>query len=144
MKKFKVVLSEGHSAKPDQVIDGCLASGYNDGKVGLYERKDAKKKASMFGGEIKEVEGLHNVLGILSMQTLPEDALLNDVVKELRGRESFIDADLTNDERLYSGDTFEAILCEQVEKKTLSKKALNQVEELSLIIRTDYLMVTIH
>ena len=143
MKKFRVVLKEGNTARPDQVQDGCLASGFNDGKVGLYEYKEAKKKASMFGGEIEEVEGIHNVIGNLSMQTIPRSALLDGVERALRTREQFKDATTNNNEQIFSGSVFEQIASENEESVfKLNKKVLDQLNELASLIHADYVLIT--
>lgn len=139
MKKFRVVLKEGNTAKPDQRVNGYLGNVFGDGKIATYERKEAKKKASMFGGEIEEVEGLHNVIGNLTMQTIPRSALIDGVEKQLRGREMFVDNDLHNSEQMFSGDVFEAIASEY---DGVNKKTLNQLNELAELIHADYVLIT--
>ena len=85
----------------------------------------------------------------VSMMQIPESALLPSVVLELKGREAFTDTDATLMERIYTGEVFEAILGEQGELKKgftggirMSKKALNQLEELAKLVDTDYVQIT--
>ena len=150
MKKYRVVLLEGHKAKADQIIDGCLGNVFDDGKVALYDRGDAIKKARMFGGKIVEAQGLHSVIGKLSIQTIPENALLFGVTKLLNGREAFKDA-TDNDERMYHGDIFETLANEidqfsEIERVHLfgtPKKVIDQLEELAKLISADYVLITL-
>lgn len=147
MKKYKVVLQEGHKANPDQVIDGCLGNIFNNGKVALYERGEAIKKARMFGGYTKQVEGLHSVITKLSVVSIPENALLHGVVKLLEGREAFKDTDDTLDEKMYAGHIFEDIAGEQAELEDghmfkAQQKVLDQLDELAELIGEDYVLIT--
>lgn len=98
--------------------------------------------------KIIEPTGLQKAIGKLSIMTIPEDALIDGVVKELRSRECFVDADLHNDERIYSGDVFGQILGEQDEMgsspiRIKDQKVLNQLEELNKLVSADYIMVTL-
>ena len=91
------------------------------------------------------------------MMQIPENALLNEIISKLRGRESFKDADITNDERIYHGDIFECMLNEDAQFSNddvayantyklyykMSKKAISQLEELSKLVDTDYVQITI-
>lgn len=92
---------------------------------------------------------IKTVIGNLSIQTIPENALLDGVVRELEGREAFKDADPNNNERIYHGDVFEAIASEyaQMEDSTSplkpSKKVLDQLDELAELISADYVLVTL-
>lgn len=47
---YRVKLWEHHEAQPDQIIDGCLGNVFGDGKIALYPKREAEKKARMFGG----------------------------------------------------------------------------------------------
>lgn len=91
---------------------------------------------------------LKDVLNPMKMVQIPENALIHGVVKALEGRESFKDADLDLNERMYTGDVFEAILGENAQMPKghfmrLSKKTEEQLEELALLCgKYEYVQVT--
>jgi hypothetical protein len=90
---------------------------------------------------------LKSVLNKVEIIQIPENALLDGVVKELRGREMFVDSDVTLDERIYSGDVFEQILGEQSEMgdspiRINNLKVLDQLNELTLLVTTEYVQIT--
>ena len=85
--------------------------------------------------------------------TMPENVLLDDVVKLLKGREAFKDVtDMS--ERIFQGDIFAEISGEiaEVEKSELKgklyelvpKKVINQINELAQLVDTDYVMITMN
>ena len=84
----------------------------------------------------------------MRMVQIPEDALIHGVVKELEERESFRDTDPELNERIYTGDVFEAILGEndQFEKghpMRVDKKTEGQLEELAKLCgKYEYVQVT--
>jgi hypothetical protein len=86
------------------------------------------------------------VITKVSITQIPENALIDGVVKQLRGREMFTDADPDLGERIYSGDVFEAILGElgEMEDSPLypNEKTITQLEELAKLINTEYVQVT--
>lgn len=91
--------------------------------------------------------GVKKVMHKVGMTQIPENALLDGVVRSMEGREMFVDADSTNTERIYSGDVFEAILGEdaQLDKghlMKLNKKTLHQLEELAKLVGTEYVQIT--
>lgn len=92
------------------------------------------------------MSNIKSVLNKLSICQIPENALLDGVVRQLRGRESFIDADEDLGERIYSGDIFEAISCELAEMKGSplypNKKVIDQIDELAKLIFSDYVQIT--
>lgn len=89
---------------------------------------------------------IKTVLHKVSMTQIPENALLDRVVNELRGREAFIDADTDLGERIYNGDVFEAILGELGEMEDTpmypQKKVMEQLAELAELIDTEYVQIT--
>jgi len=90
---------------------------------------------------------LKDVIGKVTISQIPENALVDGVVKALSGREMFNDVDNDLGERLYSGDVFEAILGEDCEMPTnsplkLNSKTISQLEELVKIIDTEYVQIT--
>jgi len=139
MKKYKVALKENHKAKTDQIKDGYLA---DYGVVQTYTRGEAIKKARMFSGEIELVQ-LSSVLAPMTMTAIPENALLDGVVKLLKGREVFNDATDMN-EKIYLGDVFTEIFGEIAEMTIHStpQKVLDQLDELAQLINADYVMIT--
>lgn len=147
MKKFKIELSKEHTANPDQIVDGCLGNEFGNGKITLYDKEAAIKKAIMFGGEVKEVKGIHNLIGNMTIQTIPKKSLLASVIKALNGRECFEGVTDFDGERIYYGDVFGFILGENSQIKDNSvlkitnKEVLNQLEELNSLISADYVII---
>lgn len=147
MKQYFVKLLEGHKAKEDQILDGYL--GYPNQLVPImYSRGEAIKKARAFGGKIEPVANcIADVMTRMTIMTLPENALLDGVVKEMKSREAFKDA-TEMDEVIYQGDIFEEILGEEYEYKNIhgkfgiSEKVIKQLEELAQLVDTDYVLVT--
>ena len=89
---------------------------------------------------------IRTVLHKVSMTQIPENALLDRVVNELKGREMFVDTDEDLGERIYSGDVFEAILNEFGEMEDTPmyppKKVMEQLAELAELIDTEYVQIT--
>ena len=92
------------------------------------------------------MSNIKTVLRPVSMIQIPENALLDRVVRELRGRECFIDTDEDLGERIYNGDVFEAILGEFGEMEDTPmyppKKVMEQLLELAELIDSDYVQIT--
>ena len=142
--KYKVKLKDGHKATPFQTTEtGYLGT---DKSEAIYTRGEAIKKARMFNGKIEAVP-LSSVFRTVSITQIPENALLDRIVKELRGREMFTDTDSNLDEKIYSGDVFEAILGEfgEMEDTPLypQEKVMKQLDELSQMIDTEYVQLTV-
>ena len=91
------------------------------------------------------MSNIKSVFNKISIIQIPENALLDGVVKLLSGRESFIDADLDLRERIYTGDIFEAIAGELAEMKDSMlypiKKVVDQIDELAELIDSDYVQI---
>lgn len=90
---------------------------------------------------------LAQVITSLSLMQIDENALLHDVVKLLKGRETFID-ETNNNEVIYQGDVFGDILGaiqEAIDMKLTAEipnaKTISQLEELAKIVAGDYIMV---
>ena len=141
--KYKVKLLEGHSARPDQVSN----TGYlgNEESESIYTRGEALKKARMFKGKIEPV-ALSKAMTVVSMTQIPENALLDWVVRQLEGREMFDDTNSDLGEKIYSGDVFEAILCEYAELEDTplypQAKYMKQLDELAQMVETEYVQIT--
>ncbi len=140
--KYKVKLLEGHNARPDQVSN----TGYlgNEESECIYTRGEAIKKARVFGGKIEAVS-LSQALTTVSMTQIPQGVLLDGVLVQLLGREMFMDTDVDLDEKIYSGDVFEAILCEFAEMEDTpmypKEEVMKQLDELSQMIDTQYVQI---
>jgi hypothetical protein len=65
---------------------------------------------------------------VIRMVEIPETFLRKGVLKELSGRESFVDTDEDLGEQIFSGDVFEAIACEQDEMPENSPLKLKQAD----------------
>jgi hypothetical protein len=78
--------------------------------------------------------------------TIPQNALLHGIEKLLDGRESFKDTDRTLDEKVYQGDIFETIASELDQMKDTvlypPQKVIDQLEELAILVDTDYVLIT--
>lgn len=91
---------------------------------------------------------LKAVLNKVSMVQIPENVLMHGVVKALSGRESFCDVDTDLNERIYTGDVFEAILGENAQLRSgcpmkVHKKVEKQLEELAKLCgKYEYVQVT--
>jgi hypothetical protein len=146
MKKYKVVLNFHHTAQPNQVVDGCLGNSFDSGKIQLYDRGQAIKKARMFDGKIEEVKGIHNVLTKLSVVSIPENAILDSVIRLLDEREAYVHTDSDLDEKMYAGHIFEDILGEQGELEgspmQCNDKTMQQLLELAELVSEDYVLIT--
>ncbi len=134
--KYKVKLNGNNTARLDQQKDGYLA---NFDRIAFYSKGEAITKARMFGGKIEAVE-LSKVFNTVKMIQIPENSLLDGVVKELQGRESFVDTDEDLNEKIYTGDVFEAILSE--DSGQLKTKVVKQLEELAQLIDSEYVQIT--
>jgi hypothetical protein len=143
MKHFKVKLKNPKEGLVDS--EGFLCD--IDGLPKFYTRGEALKKAIMFGGGELVLEPLSGVFNKVSMIQIPENALLHDVVKELSGREMFVDTDEDLGERIYSGDVFLAILEETLQREDtgfspVPQKVIDQLNFLSQVCDADYIQIT--
>ena len=87
-------------------------------------------------------KGLKSIMTKLSLVSIPENALLDGVVKLLDGREMFRDTDDELDEKIYAGHVFEDILGEENGLRTVTHKTYEQLEELSKLVSQDYVLIT--
>lgn len=83
----------------------------------------------------------------LTVASIPENALLHGVVQLLEGREMFRDTDDSLDEKMYSGEVFEAIACEQAQYPDghmfkQPQKVLDQLDALAEFVSHDYVLIT--
>lgn len=130
MQLYKVKLNEGHSAKPDQNIDGYLAE---SGMMCLYTRGEAIKKAKAFNGKI-EKHGKNYTVNETSIVDLSKQELSPAVLRELEDREVYVDSDDDINEPIYYGDVFATILGEETEKeKLLQNHAASLIDELIIL-----------
>lgn len=142
MKKYKVKVLDPSKLLPSQTTNGYLSSA---GAIQMYTRGEAIKKARAFNGKM-ELVGLSTVLSEVRMIQIPENALLDAVVKHLKGREAFKDTESDLDERIYTGDVFEAIASEYAEVRGKGipdqyQKVLDQLDELATLIDTEYVQI---
>jgi hypothetical protein len=73
---------------------------------------------------------------VIQMVEIPENNLSKRILKELSGRENFIDADTDLGEQIFAGTVFEDIACEQAEMPLnsplrLSDEDLKRIDELA-------------
>lgn len=131
MQLYKVKLNEGHTAEPNQVINGYLAS-FPD-ELGIYTRGEALKKAIAFGGKI-EKHGRNYSTMESKFLNLDGDELSPAVKRELKNREVYVDTVDDLREPIYYGDVFATILGEETEKeKILQRHAASLIDELIVL-----------
>jgi len=150
MQLYRVRLNEGHTARPDQIA-GDYLGGYETIDPMLYTRREATKKAKMFGGSIVPF-GRDYAVDELKVIQIPKTQLSKTLINELQGREVFLDTDNLLEEVMYSSDVFETILGEQYEyfeKQTLirvGKEHQVLVDELLVLDEickdSQYVMIT--
>ena len=82
---------------------------------------------------------------VVSVTDIPKQCLLPGVLKELRGREMMTDTEFEQDERLYSGDVFEALAGELAEMEGSplypSQEVVDQIDNLAEIIETELVRI---
>ena len=82
---------------------------------------------------------------VVSVTDIPKQCLLPGVLKELRGREMMTDTEFDQDERLYSGDVFEALAGELAEMEGSplypSQEVVDQIDNLAEIIETELVRI---
>lgn len=90
--------------------------------------------------------GIKEVMTLLSLMSIPSNALLHRIEQELDGREAFKDTNKSLDEKIYHGTVFNDIANEMDELKGSpmypSQKVINQLEELAKLVDTDYVLIT--
>jgi hypothetical protein len=118
MQYYRVKLKEGHTARPEHVVNGYLG---NDSTIdpSIYTLSEANKMAEWFYGEIEPFGKNYGIDDVKVIQISRKD-LSNQVLKELQDREVFTDTDCEIDERIYYGSVFETILGENGEQTLLS------------------------
>ena len=92
-------------------------------------------------------EQIKSVTTELTIASIPENAVLDGVVKLLDGREMFKDTDDSLDEKMYAGHVFEDIACEQEEIEDghfmkAPQKVLDQLDALAEFVSHDYVLIT--
>lgn len=122
MQLYRVKLNEGHTANADQVSGKYLGT-YKSVDPALYTKKEAEKKAKMFGGTA-EPFGKNYPMSEAKIIQLNKKDISDHVLNELSGREAFRDTDPDLDECMYYGDVFAGILGE-----------IDEVIEQELLIR---------
>jgi hypothetical protein len=92
-------------------------------------------------------EQIKSVTTELTIASIPENALLDGVVKLLDGREMFKDTDDSLDEKMYAGHVFEDIATEQAQYEDghmfkAPQKVLDQLDALAEFVSHDYVLIT--
>lgn len=82
---------------------------------------------------------------VISVTEIPKDSLHKGVIKLLEGREMYIDADDSIQEKIYSGDIFEAIAGELAEMEDSpllpASEVIEQIDNLAEIITTELVRI---
>jgi hypothetical protein len=137
----------GDDTSPEHNIDGYLGDKDFSETPMIYSRGEALKKALAFKGKIEPYQ-FSKCIGRLSIQTIPQNALVYSIEKELQGRESFTDTIEDLNEKIFSGDIFQTILCEQNELAKsgcliqMDAKGIAQLNDLVQMIDADYVLIT--
>ena len=84
---------------------------------------------------------------VISVTEIPKYSLLNGVIKLLEGREMYVDVDDDIQEKVYSGDVFEAIASELAEMENSpllpAPIVVEQINNLAEIITTELVRINI-
>ena len=82
---------------------------------------------------------------VVSVTDIPKSSLLPGVLKELRGREMMSDTDFDLDEKLYSGDVFEAIAGELAEMEGSPllppQEVIDEIDNLAEVVETELIRI---
>jgi hypothetical protein len=83
---------------------------------------------------------------VVSVTDIPKQCLLPGVLKELNGREMMTDTEFDQDEKLYSGDVFEAMASElaEMDKDYIlypSQDVVDQINNLAEILETELVRI---
>ena len=83
----------------------------------------------------------------LTVASIPNNAILDGVIKLLEGREMFRDVDESLEERMYAGHVFEDIATEQAQYEDghifkAPQKVLDQLDALAEFVSHDYVLIT--
>ena len=138
MQKYYVKLSEGHTAKPDQITDGYLGM---SGRKIKYTKGVARHKAKIFGGTIEEAK---TYIGEeLTVGQIPRVMLSEGLLETLKGREVYKHTrDNEPHEVMFYGNVFEEILEER--RRNEIRLSAEVVEEIGDIIEECYKYQYIH
>lgn len=122
MKRFIVKLLEGHSAKPEQIVDGCLGE---NGLVYTYLKGEASKKARMFGGKIEPYTGAYQIEDEVKFAQIPYDGL-PQIVKDAFDKTdpAYIDADKSIGEKIYYVANIADEMIDEAESENLKLELL--------------------
>lgn len=131
MQVYKVKLNKEHFIKKEYVVDGYIGSEVEPGKIQLYTRSEAIKKARVFGGKI-EAHGKKYTISSAKILQLAKSELGDDIINELRGREVYQDHE-TDNNPIYYGDVFEAILGEDSEKPLSKRMSFTTCEDITVL-----------
>mgnify|MGYP003659619090 CR=1 FL=1 len=89
MNYFKVELDSRSLANEDQIVDGCLGNSFRDGKVALYTRGEALKKAMTLLGKIKLVTSTNTIF----VQMITREGELSNTIKTVHEIPDAVDID---------------------------------------------------
>lgn len=132
MQVYKVRLLKGHLIKKEYVVDGCIGSEVEPGKIQFYTRSEAIKKARVFGGKI-EAHGKKYTTVSLKVLQLAKSELSTELINELDGREVSTDTTEGGGQHLYYGNVFDTILGENLENSTVNRLSFDVAEEVTVL-----------
>ncbi len=135
---YTVKLEKGHTAAPDQIVDGRLAF---CGKVCKYGAREAAKKALRFGGKVEGTKLPYDVVSI-TMAQIDARYLGARVVTLLRGDVAFTEVDNVDEEIIHADRVSEILEQFNAPNSLLheSDEVLDQLDTLQhMVMGFDYI-----
>lgn len=118
MQMYVVKLNKGHKATDQQNVGGYLGYG-ETGKLYVYTKSEAYKKARIFGGKAMPYGKNYEATDEAKVLILRRDEIHPTIVKAMRGREMLTDVGTSNEHGvvLFEREIFYNILIAYVYEK---------------------------
>ena len=105
--KNRILLPEGHKAKPHQTIECVsgklyLKNAYGREVPSVYDIGEARRKAKLFGGSVEPSPSKYDIADTYRVAQIQIDNIPMSVIIALESCCSFIDKDKTLGEKMYS------------------------------------------
>ena len=142
MQLYRVLLPEGTNVSKDYYAKGGYF-GWND-EPNVYSKElDAHNAANTTGGKVVEY-GSEMPIYVRKYARLIKECIMPSIQRELRHREEFLPTEDGDNDVIYQIDVFDAILEEQLVKRTLPQATLDELERLTHLMaatEANYLIV---
>jgi len=129
--KYRIKLKENHNARPDQIVECVTGKLYLKDVSGdipaLYTRGEAIKKSSMFKGSLEKYVSKYELADVVDVAQIRIENIPSDLLSAVESQEpSYIDADKTLGEKMFSVDVLDAVIQESYdnEDKSLMSEAM--------------------